>query len=195
MDIGVWGDSITYGAGDTEALGWVGRLRKQLEQGGDNSVYNRGNCGDTSRGLLKRFSTELATFTYPVDVVIFAIGMNDVAEGGERNGNEVPLEEFAENVRDLIMQVRTTIQKVSVIGITTVDESRTLPIDDSSTHKEFRNTVIHKYNEALQTVCCDTDVRFIDVSDVLGNTDLDDGLHPNSDGYEKLFAVISKNII
>ncbi len=30
MEIGIWGDSITYGAGDSEALGWVGRLRKSL---------------------------------------------------------------------------------------------------------------------------------------------------------------------
>jgi hypothetical protein len=30
MEIGIWGDSITYGESDIDGLGWVGRLRKKM---------------------------------------------------------------------------------------------------------------------------------------------------------------------
>lgn len=71
MDIGVWGDSITYGAGDSKALGWVGRLRKSYDKDSEVNVYNFGVCGDTTNDLLRRFDGEAASVD--PNVVIFSI--------------------------------------------------------------------------------------------------------------------------
>ena len=95
MEIGIWGDSITYGASDTEALGWVGRLRKSLPQDGNVAVYNRGICGDTTEDLLKRFPIE-AEAIQP-NVIFFAIGINDSKYPADTEGNKVLLEDFKRN--------------------------------------------------------------------------------------------------
>lgn len=194
MDIGVWGDSITYGSSDSEGLGWVGRLRKlHSPEKDEDVVYNRGICGDTSRGLLRRFTSELNSFVYPIDLVLIAIGMNDIVE---RDGtrNEVPIEEFEDNTRKLITQAAESASSVVVIGITNVDESRTTPLRSSSTGKVYKNEAIQAYNAVLKAVCEECGALFIDVFGTLLAEDLADGLHPNANGYEKLSSVIGKEI-
>ena len=75
MTIGFWGDSITYGAQDSEALGWVGRIRKLLSVDNYRELYNFGVCGDTSESLLERFQEE--AIKVKPDIIMFAVGVND----------------------------------------------------------------------------------------------------------------------
>ena len=76
-----FGDSISFGKGETPKMGWVGRLKNSFEPGGDH-VYNLGVPGHTSADLLKRFDIECQSrikFKRPVDkyLIIIAIGAND----------------------------------------------------------------------------------------------------------------------
>jgi len=87
MDIGVWGASITYGEGDEQALGWVGRLRKHLNEA-EHFVYNRGVCGDTTADVLQRFEVEV-TSVEP-DMVVFAVGTNDTKSQSGDDENNIP---------------------------------------------------------------------------------------------------------
>jgi len=186
MVIGVWGDSISYGSGDSEALGWVGRLRKSLFNEDSTNVYNFGVCGDTTLDILKRFNVE-ADAIKP-DIVIFAVAINDskFPQGGQ--ANKVNLENFKENIRELTKRALTYTSKVYLVGATKVDETT-----DWGSGSRFENEVIKKYNFFLEEHAKEHGLVFIEVFDVLNEKeDLYDGLHPNSAGYEKMFRTISK---
>ena len=184
MEIGIWGDSITYGAGDSEALGWVGRLRKSLETKDGIGVYNFGVCGDTTDDLLKRFSVE-ADAIKP-NIIVFAIGINDSKYPAGETGNKIPLEQYMQNMQTLLKLARNYTDKIYIVGATRVDEAL---IRDSGTR--FVNDMIQSYNGFLKEFSKSENLTYVDVFDTLDvDTDLDDGLHPNALGYEKLFDTI-----
>jgi len=190
MDIGVWGDSIVYGSCDQEGLGWVGRLRKKITPNEDRTaVYNRGICGDTTKDLLARFPVEFSSIK--PDVVVFAIGINDSGYRQEKSNNVVPLEEAKSNFRKLIDTAKTSAQKVVAIGLTKVTELLVSPLPGSSTEKSFSNDLIQTYNQELKAVAETANIAYLDVYELLGEDDLADGIHPNAQGYEKLYAAIS----
>ena len=184
MEIGIWGDSITYGAGDSEALGWVGRLRKLLEKNDDVSVYNFGICGDTTDDLLKRFPVE-ADAIKP-NIVVFAIGINDSKYPVGETENLIPLEKYKQNMRELLKLAKGCADKIYIVGATKVDENL---IRESGTR--FMNEMIQSYNNFLKEFSESEGLIYVDVFDVLDvNTDLVDGLLPNAQGYGKLFGTI-----
>ncbi|MFA7302469.1 MAG: SGNH/GDSL hydrolase family protein [Candidatus Paceibacterota bacterium] len=184
MKIGVWGDSITYGAGDSEALGWVGRLRRELEKASQVGVYNFGICGDSTEDILKRFAIERDAVR--PEVVIFAVGTNDAKypEGGSET--YVPLETYKQNIRSLVEQAKSRADKVCIVGLTKADEAH---MRKSGT--VFLNATTGEYNDYLRALASEEQVSFIDVFEVIDTAiDLADGLHPNAQGYEKLFQAI-----
>lgn len=184
MEIGIWGDSITYGAGDSEALGWVGRLRKSLETKDDIGVYNFGVCGDTTDDLLKRFSVE-ADAIKP-NVIVFAIGINDSKYPAGETENIIPIEKYKENMQTLLKLARNYTDKIYIVGATKVDEAIV-----RRSGARFVNEMIQSYNSFLKEFSASEGLIYVDVFGALDiNTDLDDGLHPNAQGYEKLFNTI-----
>ena len=188
MEIGVWGDSITYGKCDSEALGWVGRIRKSYPIGENGHVYNRGIGGDTSEDLLKRFAVEAESIE--PEVIVFAIGINDSKYPAGATENLVPIEKFKENMRSLIKQAKAHSAKIYIVSCTSV-------VDESprSSGTRFTNEQIAIYNSFLKELAESESLQYIDISDVLDiSTDLHDGLHPNAGGYEKLATVIGSQI-
>lgn len=186
MDIGVWGDSITYGAGDSEALGWVGRVRKEIESARDDmAIYNFGICGDTTQDLLERFQVE-AEAVEP-DTVIFAIGTNDASCASGGGVTKVPLEKYKENMRELVAQAKKFSSKIMLIGLTKANEELV-----RKSGAVFSNTITTEYNDFLKEFARQENLTFVDVINTIDpSTDLDDGLHPNAQGYEKMFTAIS----
>ncbi len=183
MEIGIWGDSITFGAGDSEALGWVGRLRKANFNSEEISIYNRGVCGDTSRDLSKRFAVE-ANSIEP-DIIVFAIGINDSKFPKDGNESVVPLNEFRGNVKELVSQARSFTEKIYVVGLTRVGGKRT------GSRSIFLDKEIFKYDEVLKEIAEEENLMFINTSDILIiPEDLYDGLHPNRSGYQKMSDAI-----
>lgn len=184
MTIGVWGDSITFGSCDSEALGWVGRMRKTVSLADYDHVYNFGICGQTSVDLLTRFTVE-AQAIRPSHIV-FAIGINDSKYPGESNVNNVPLQDYQRNLEELISQAKKFTEKIILISATKVDDTwRSVPTN------RFCNEVIEQYNRVMYEIAGQHKLNFINVFDVLDTTsDLADGLHPNTQGYQKLFEYI-----
>ncbi|MDB5189705.1 MAG: peptidase [Parcubacteria group bacterium] len=187
MEIGIWGDSITYGESDSEALGWVGRFRKTLPLDEWITVYNRGICGDTTEDLLKRFAIEAEAIV--PNIVVFAIGINDSKLTEDKTGNNIPLEDFKRNLQTLIEQAQKHAQTIYLIGLANVDESA---VGSSS---KFTNEQVGIYNDGIKKLAESNKLPFIDFIGVLDvKTDLYDGLHPNDQGYEKLSKVIINSI-
>jgi lysophospholipase L1-like esterase len=185
----IFGDSITWGATDPEKGGWANRLRNYFEsQGGrvdeDVDVYNLGVSGDNTDDLKLRFEVE-ARARKP-DAIVFAIGINDAQFVISKNGNRVPLEEFSKNITGLINQAKTIAEKVIVVGLTRVDESKTVPIPWNQ-DKKYLNGDIERYDATLRDVSESLGVLYVDVSKVVSTVDLPDGLHPNSVGHQRLF--------
>lgn len=184
MVIAVWVDSITYGSCDSEGLGWVGRLRKKLALHGDIiNIYNLGVCGNTSEDLLRRFKIE-AEVIKP-DEIVFAIGINDSKYPNESDVNLVPLSNYRHNLETLISLAKEYTNKITIVGATGVNEGWR-----SVKGSRFLNEEIEKYNVAMREVATAHSLNFIDMFYVINtSSDLEDGLHPNTSGYQKMYEV------
>lgn len=186
MRICAWGDSITYGACDSEGLGWVGRMRKSLFADGDESTtfYNRGVGGDTSANLLARMPVEFESLR--PEIAIVAIGINDsVYKGTDKSKTLTSLSDFEQNLTQ-IFAVAGSAKKVYSLGLTRVTEELVQPLPWSTTGKSYSNSVIAQFDEVLKKVSRDAGVTYIDMSASLEPSDLMDGLHPNAQGYDKM---------
>ncbi|KPJ56326.1 hypothetical protein AMJ49_05175 [Parcubacteria bacterium DG_74_2] len=204
----VFGDSIVYGAWDYEQGGWVQRLRKFLDEknlsDSDSEdyfvVYNLGVSGNNSRDLLERFEFELKQRLKQEGetIIALAIGINDSYFLCDKNDNSVLQEEFRENIQKLIDIAQKFVSKVIFIGLTCVDESKVTPIP-WDTNKSYKNEYIQKYNEIIKSVCKENNVYFIEIFEKwtkLGYKNLlEDGLHPNSKGHEKIFKIVKDFLI
>jgi lysophospholipase L1-like esterase len=193
-----FGDSITWGACDIEKGGWVARLRGYLENNNFNVwVYNCGVSGANTDKLLKRFKVE-ALARRP-NLIIFAIGINDSQYVNSKDNPRVPLEKFQKNLQELINQAKEFTDQIVFVGLTKVDESKTMPIPWDPI-KFYDRENIKLYNAKIKEVCEKNNLLFIEMFDLLNDSDLEDGLHPNSQGHEKMFLrikdfLLSNNLI
>lgn len=211
MTIICFGDSITYGNWDPEG-GWVGRLRKYLDsrslsayQGEDlyskyyTLTYDLGIPGDTSTGLFARFENELIPrFNQDEEMVIlFAIGINDSRFYLSTGQFETDIETFNQNIWDMWEIARQYSLDVAFIGLTPVDEVRTNPLF-WETDAVYKNEYIQKYNDAIKEFCESREVPFIDLFDTMKGLDvpslMEDGIHPNPEGYKVIEEIIRQAV-
>jgi len=189
MEIGIWGDSLTFGSCDSEALGWVGRLRKTLPPGDYSQLYNFGICGETSEDLLKRFDIEAKAIE--PDKIVFAVGINDSKFSNESTVNKVPPAEFEHNLNKLILLAKDYTEQITFVGLTKVDDKWI-----SASGDRFVNEEIEKYDSLIKEIAERNDCSYISVTNIIDpKTDLADGLHPSATGYQKMFEKIKSEFI
>lgn len=204
MVILIFGDSITCGKGDREG-GWAQRLRKflyekTLSNEGNFSIYNLGVDGDNTEDLLQRFELETKHRLDEEEetVFIFAIGINDSQFVHSKNSLRIPLERFKDNIKTLINIAKKSSPKIIFTGLTPVDESKTTPIP-WNTDKSYKNEYVRQYDEIIKTTCQENNLLFIEIFEKLRELDyknlLEDGLHPNSEGHQKIFEIIKESLI
>ncbi|MEK7076153.1 MAG: GDSL-type esterase/lipase family protein [Patescibacteria group bacterium] len=187
-NICIFGASTTWGAWDLEKGGWVNRLRLFIDsQESDIFVYNLGVSGDNTFDLLDRFDIE-AEARQP-NLFIFSIGDNDTIT--HSNGEHyVQLSQYEQNIKELIKKSKVFTNIIVFVGVKKVlDESKTTPVSwDDDVHYTNRNIEI--YNSKLRTICEEEGVLFLDTLNLMAPGDIEDGLHPNSQGHEKIFQVV-----
>ncbi|MEK7134161.1 MAG: GDSL-type esterase/lipase family protein [Patescibacteria group bacterium] len=192
MVICIWGDSITWGAYDPEQGGWATRLRNHLGAKDNNIyVYNLGISGDTTADLLERIGVE-AKSREP-NLIIFAIGINDAQFIHSANGLRVSLDEFQQNLAKLLSIAKKFTDKVVFVGLTKVDESKTTPCPWNP-NKSYTNENITRLDKVIEKFCEDNNLKFIPMGGVIENSDLTDGLHPNTGGHIKIFKWIKSEV-
>jgi len=196
----VFGDSITYGACDKEG-GWVQRLRKFLDKNyKDYLVYNLGVSGNNSKDLLERFEFETKQRLKEDEetIIIFAIGINDSQFVHSKGNHRVPIDKFKDNIQKLIKLAQKFSSKIIFVGLTPVDEAKTTPIP-WNTDKSYKNEYIEQYNQTIKETCREEKIYFIEIFEKLKGTDyqklLEDGLHPNSDGHQRIFEIVKEFLI
>ena len=191
MSTCIFGDSITWGASDTEKGGWVERLKVYIGEKYEEEVYNLGISGDNTDGLLQRVESE-AKAREP-KVIVLAIGINDSQYVRSESKRRVPIEQFKNNLTKLHEIARQFTEKIIFIGLTQVDESKTKPVP-WDTNKQYDNEGIKQYDTAIQEFCDEKGIKFIEMGGMLKPNDLEDGLHPNSNGHTKMFERIKTEI-
>ncbi len=181
----IFGDSIARGKLDFAEGGWTGRVRRALEDIKERewSVYSLGVSGDTSTALLKRMQVE-AEARKP-EAIIVAIGVNDARYIETADHLETALPTFQENLKKILDIARSFTRDVTFLGITPVDESKTMPIP-WRTDLYYTEKNVAMYNKALEAFCKAQGVDFLPVFDLLAKDDLPDGLHPNPVGHAKI---------
>ncbi len=200
MKILVFGDSIVWGAFDSEGGGWVERLKLYMRAKGDIDVYNLGISGGKTPGLLERLESETKVRIEEDEetIIVFAIGINDSYFVHSKNSLIVPPEQFKENIQRLIDLAQKFSSKIIFVGLTLVDESKTTPIP-WNTDKSYKNENIKKYNEIIKSICKDKNTYFVEIFDKWLQSDyqtlLEDGLHPNSKGHQKIFETVRGYLI
>jgi lysophospholipase L1-like esterase len=185
MRVCIFGDSIAWGSYDPDMGGWANRLRNHIELQNEDAIeiYNLSICGDSTKEVLKRLPTE-AGVRKP-EGIIYAIGINDSQRqpGGD---NLISFETFQKNIKRLVSEARHHTQNVTFIGLTNVDETKTMPY--------YSNTEIGRYDLAIQELCERENIRYVSLAGILGIADFEDGLHPNSQGHKKIFERIKTQI-
>jgi len=191
--INIFGDSITWGAFD-EKGGWADRLKNFLMADKQNyfEVYNLGISGDDTEGLLKRFEIE-NNFRNP-DVIIVAIGINDSYRINSRENPRISLEIFSKNLEKILDKTDISKKQLIFVGLTKVDERKMMPTPWES-NKYYENKNISVYNEKIKEFCSENDLLFIEMFNLLNDDDLEDGLHPNSIGHEKMFLRVKDFLV
>ncbi len=190
--VGIWGDSIVCGWNDIQKFGWVNRLKEYVneELPEDVSIFNFGIAGDTTDKLISRFESECKA--KEPEVIIFAIGINDTKYIKDSLHPKVTIEKFKKNLLKLIDTSHKYSTKIGFIGLTIVDESKTIPW---ITGKNYSNTNIRKYDLELENISKLHKINYLKMSDKLQVEDLDDGLHPNSQGHEKIYEKTKEFIL
>lgn len=179
----VFGDSITWGAWDTEGGGWVGRLWRaayehQVRTGEWREVYNLGVAGNRVADVLARFDSEIAA--RPPTQIILAVGINDSKRSGIAGTS---FEDFERDCCALLDRAISVSPDVLVVGLTNVDEARR--------EHNFVNEHVAELNAVIEVLADNAGLQFVDVFGSLTSKDLEpDGLHPGPSGHQKIFEAV-----
>ena len=189
----VFGDSISQGYNDYRWGGWIDRLKIYFNLSDyDIPVFNLGVSGDNTFDLLKRFKVESEARN--PELIIFAIGINDSQYINSKDNPSILLNEFNNNLLELKNLSKQFTNKIVFVGLTKVEELKVMPIPWSTT-KYYDNENIRKYDLAIKNFCKENSLYFIEMFDLLDDEDLDDGLHPNLKGHEKMFLRVKNFLI
>jgi len=191
----VFGDSITWGAFDDEKGGWTTRLKIYIESiySRKYSIYNFGVDGDTTKLLLQRLNKKLQSIC--PKIVIIAEGINDSLFYQNIQENYIDINDFKNNLTKILTVIKKFTPKVIFIGLTKVEEFKVNPFLGSETGKCYDNENIKKYDLAIKNFCKENNLPFIEMFDLLKDEDLEDGLHPNAQGHEKMFQRVKDFLV
>lgn len=184
MNILIFGDSITWGAGDRESSGWADRLKQDQELFNLGYEFtNLGVSGDNTYDLLERF--EIEARARESEVILFSIGINDSQYVSSDQSHRVPLDQFKINLEKLYDIANKFSPNIAFLGLNGVDENKTCPIPWNQ-DKSYFNEAINRYDRTIRDFSDKKKLDFIDINSVLEKEDLEDGLHPNTGGHKKI---------
>ncbi|MCB9798979.1 hypothetical protein H6758_04620 [Candidatus Nomurabacteria bacterium] len=192
--LSIFGDSITWGKADTECGGWVSRLNRFYSslENYEVEIYNVGVSGDTTEHLVSRFDNEAQARNRKEQVFLFAIGLNDSYYVKTKENPNVSVERLKENIGWLIENAQKYTDTFGFIGPTNVNESL-MPRKDSE--KYYTNDRVEMYSNVIRDVCLEKGIPFLDMLDIIEESELPDGLHPDAGGHEKMFQRIKQFIV
>lgn len=187
-----FGDSITYGAWDSQG-GWCDRLKQKLHSitinsNQENSVkfqmLNLGIGGEDSGALLKRFKFELENRNrndWPA-VVLIGVGANDTrfVEGGQPL---VSIDQYRSNLEQILNTAKLYTDKIIFVGVALVEKEI---LQFKSTI--LSNELLRKYAQVMFEIANTNNIPIVDVNGGLISSVkpiyFRDGVHLNDAGHK-----------
>jgi lysophospholipase L1-like esterase len=196
LRVTAFGDSIIYGYGDPVNGGWVEQLRRQwMATEPSHVLYNLGVRGDTTAQVNQRLEQEFLLRgelrNKRPDLIILSVGGNDSPRVGKRSGrNMTACDRFSLEITNLLDKAQS-LCPVIFVGMVPVDESK-MPFLDCM---HFNHEDQFRYKEVTKSACQVRDIPYLDIFELWQSRGQDwinerlseDGLHPNTDGYNALF--------
>ena len=196
MRIGIWGDSIVNGLDDFSGGGWATRLKIHYwteSQYRGPSVYVLGIGSETASGLLKRFDTEYEA--RKPDVVIFGVGTNDAKYKDGHDYMTQP-EDFVRDLKILVTKAQSFEAKVVCLGTLPVVNKKLQPCPWGDGTWGYDIDRAKEFDRLIEQVSNELDVSYLSMWDVVSEDDLEnDGLHPNSNGHQKMFERVRNFLV
>jgi len=194
----VFGDSIAWGAFDNEKGGWVERLKTHFlqnyrEQG--VGIYNLSVSSNDSRGVLKFLESDIEKINQIEKedlILLFSIGSNDPRYIDEPKNIFISKKEFDENLQKIIDIAKKHSKNIIFTGLMKVDDKLTQPWNEN---EFWKNKDIKNYDSIISKKCTENKINFIPLFNIINESDLSDGLHPNTKGHEKVFNNIKKQLL
>ena len=200
------GDSITYGIGDNNNLGWANLFKKDTFNFNETSSYYRnvhilGIPGATTNDIKERINSIIYALSVNIykNIIVLAIGVNDTQlYSGDFN---YVFDNFKENIIYIIKTIKEKDCDVIVLGITRITLNEN---PEKNNYFYYNKTNILEYEKDLKiietndnnlkNICDENNIKYISLTDVLNKNDYIDGLHPNEVGHKKIFNKLKEEI-
>ncbi|KAB2358816.1 SGNH/GDSL hydrolase family protein [Bacillus toyonensis] len=197
------GDSLTRGVGDKEGIGYIGRMKENLQKDYKQKVAltNLAVSGAKMPDLLKQIESSGAQYSIKqADVIVLTIGGNDLFPGWESLGKidletyRPDTETFQNEAKKIIEQIRklNTDSPIFWLGLYN-------PFEDVEDLKGSSNIVVD-WNASLEKLALnDKNVYITPTFDLFQNRGKDllysDHFHPNEVGYTYMAERLVQNVV
>lgn len=199
MRVLVFGDSIAYGAWDSEG-GWVDRLKRLAHQQTIESegtqklqVINLGIGGDSSTKIRARMEAEITariSASWPF-IFIFSFNAND--ERSYNNQPETSLADFKINNDAIIKIAKKYTNKILFVGCTPMG----MP-EVTLKGAVYSDERIIQYEQVQKQLVTSQKIQFVDVREAFESAQENvfcyDKLHPNNAGHALIAELVAPKL-
>ncbi|MFA5871564.1 MAG: SGNH/GDSL hydrolase family protein [Parcubacteria group bacterium] len=205
IPIFILGSSSVYGVG-AENGGWADLVKQGLHKkmyskdgvGEKYEIYNFGKSGATIDFVASTFPQQLNDYGRGGKIItIVSIGGNNARAVGQPNNFLSTIEQYTDEMSDLLDLLRKLSSEVIFVGGGFYDEAKTCPkispFDGGKSY--FTNERKQKFESRAKQLCEEREITFVGVDTVEEEWKKKylyrDGLHANQKGHK----LISRNIL
>ncbi|HDR8171811.1 TPA: SGNH/GDSL hydrolase family protein [Bacillus thuringiensis] len=196
------GDSLTRGVGDKEGIGYIGRVKEDLQKDYKQKVAltNLAVSGAKMPDLLKQMESSGAQYSIKqADVIVLTIGGNDLFPGWESLG-KIDLETYRPDTETFQNEAKKIIEEIRKLNTDSPIFWLGLynPFEDVEDLKGSSNIVVD-WNASLEKLAINNkNVYITPTFDLFQNRGKDllysDHFHPNEVGYTYMADRLVQNV-
>ncbi|WP_147806369.1 SGNH/GDSL hydrolase family protein [Bacillus sp. SH7-1] len=196
------GDSLTRGVGDKEGIGYIGRMKEDLQKDYKQKVAltNLAVSGAKMPDLLKQIESSGAQYSIKqADVIVLTIGGNDLFPGWESLG-KIDLETYRPDTETFQNEAKKIIEEIRKLNTDSPIFWLGLynPFEDVEDLKGSSNIVVD-WNTSLEKLAINNkNVYITPTFDLFQNRGKDllysDHFHPNEVGYTYMADRLVQNV-
>ena len=197
------GDSLTRGVGDKEGIGYIGRMKEDLQKDYKQKVAltNLAVSGAKMPDLLKQIESSGAQYSIKqADVIVLTIGGNDLFPGWESLG-KIDLETYRPDTETFQNEAKKIIEEIRKLNTDSPIFWLGLynPFEDVEDLKGSSNIVVD-WNASLEKLAVNNkNVYITPTFDLFQNRGKDllysDHFHPNEVGYTYMAERLVQNVV
>ncbi|HDR6386563.1 SGNH/GDSL hydrolase family protein [Bacillus cereus] len=197
------GDSLTRGVGDKEGIGYVGRMKEDLQKDYKQKIAltNLAVSGAKMPDLLKQIESNGAQYSIKqADVIVLTIGGNDLFPGWESLG-KIDLDTYRPDTGTFQNEAKKIIEEIRKLNTDSPIFWLGLynPFEDVEDLKGSSNIVVD-WNASLEKLALnDKNVYITPTFDLFQNRGKDllysDHFHPNEVGYTYMAERLVQNVV